>query len=115
MSVLQLCLFWDLSSCFMGSVFGTLGKPPASRTFFSSRPAYLPLKQPTSSEPENISLRALLESHCPSVLSPFRSAWWLFKWVDAAFVLLASGTNALWWSPTDCIFCFRQFFCGRSG
>jgi hypothetical protein len=62
-----------------------LRNPPASKAFFSSRPAYLPLKQPAASE--NISLRALLESHCPSVLSPFRPAWWLFKRVDAQLVL----------------------------
>ena len=29
----------------------------------------------------------ITELHCPSVLSPFRPAWWLFKRVDA-FVLL---------------------------
>src|SRR5712664_1527876 len=66
----------------MGSALGTLGTP-ASKTSFSSRPVYLPLKQPAASE--NTSLRALLELHCPSVLSPFRPAWWLFKRVDALF------------------------------
>jgi hypothetical protein len=65
----------------MGSALGTRGKP--SKTSSSSRPAYIPLKQPAASE--NTSLRALLESHCPSVLSPFRPNWWLFKRVDTFF------------------------------
>jgi hypothetical protein len=64
----------------MVSALRTLRNPPASKAFFSSTPAYLPLKQPAASE--NTSLRALLESHCPSVLSSFRPAWWLFKRVD---------------------------------
>jgi hypothetical protein len=67
----------------MGSALGKLGNPKA---FFSARPAYLPLKQPAASE--NTSLRALLESHCPSVLLPFRPAWWLFKRVDALDLLV---------------------------
>jgi hypothetical protein len=78
------CRFRYLASClhfFMGSTLGTRGKP--SKTSFSSRPAYIRLKQPAASE--NTSLRALLESHCPSVLSPFRPAWWLFKRVDTFF------------------------------
>jgi hypothetical protein len=82
-----------LSHRIMLSALGTLRNPPASKAFFSPRPAYLPLKQPAASE--NISLRALLESHCPSVLSSFRPAWWLFKRVDVQFVLpVLPRTNA---------------------
>ena len=86
---LQLFLFWHLIFTvprIMVSPLCTLRRnPPASKAFFSSRPAYLPLRQPAVSE--NISLRALLESHCPSVLSSFRPTWWLFKRVDVQFVL----------------------------
>ncbi|KAI9446477.1 AB-hydrolase YheT [Lactarius indigo] len=59
----------------MGSVLGTLGHRPGPKTYFSSRPAYVPLKQPAASE--NISLRVLLETHCPSLFSPFRPSRWL--------------------------------------
>jgi len=61
----------------MGSAMGTLGYQAIPKIFFSSRPAYVPLRQPAVSE--NASLRTLLELHCPSLLSRFRPAWWLFK------------------------------------
>jgi len=58
----------------MGSALGILGHP---KSFFPTTPAYLPLRQPAASE--NTSLRTLIEQHCPSLLSPFRPAWWLFN------------------------------------
>jgi hypothetical protein len=61
----------------MGSAMATLGYQATPKTFFSSKPAYVPLTQPAASE--NTSLRALLEAHCPSLLSEFRPARWLFK------------------------------------
>lgn len=61
----------------MGSALGTLGHRPGPRTFFSSKPALIPLRQPAASEAT--SLRLLLETYCPSLFSPFRPSRWLFK------------------------------------
>ncbi|KAI0006014.1 AB-hydrolase YheT [Russula compacta] len=58
----------------MGSALGTLSYLASPKIYFSSRPAYVQLRQPAASE--NTSLRALLELHCPSLLSLFRPAWW---------------------------------------
>ena len=68
----------------MGSALGTLGHRPGPRTYFSSRPAHVPLKQPAVSE--ITSLRVLVETNCPSLFSPFRSSRWLFKQVHAKFL-----------------------------
>ena len=62
----------------MGHAMGTLGSPKIS---FPSRPACVPLRQPAA--PEKISLSTLLDIYCPSLLSEFRPAWWLFKRVHA--------------------------------
>ena len=67
----------------MGSAMAILGYKPTPKTFFSSKPAYVPLRQPAASE--NTSLRTLLEVHCPSLLSEFRPATWLFKRVHTLF------------------------------
>lgn len=61
----------------MGCVLGTLGNRPDPKTYFPSKPAYVPLRQPAASE--NTSLRVLLETYCPSLFSPFCPSWWLFR------------------------------------
>ena len=84
----------------MGFATSRLGyDQPAPKTSFSSRPAHasVPLtgirRQSAAAEAatsENASLRALLEEHCPSLLSEFRPAWWLSKRVPRPVSLLAS-------------------------
>ena len=66
----------------MGSAMGTLGSP---KIVFPSRPASVPLKQAATSESEKVSLWTLLDLYCPSLLSEFRPAWWLFKRVHTLF------------------------------
>ena len=39
-----------------------------------------PLK---NTEPETISLHTLIETRCPSVLTPFEEVWWLFKYAHS--------------------------------
>jgi hypothetical protein len=65
----------------MGSAMSTLGYQATPKTFFSSRPAYVPLRQAVAPS-EDTSLRILLELYCPSLQSEFRPAWWLFKRVQ---------------------------------
>jgi hypothetical protein len=65
----------------MGSAMSALGYQATPKTFFSSKPAYVPLRQAVAPS-ENTSLRMLLELYCPSLLSEFRPAWWLFKRVQ---------------------------------
>ncbi|KAH9079391.1 AB-hydrolase YheT [Lactarius deliciosus] len=61
----------------MGCALGTLGHRSGPKTYLSSRPAYVRLRQPAASE--NISLHLLLETYCPSLFSPFRPSRWLFN------------------------------------
>jgi hypothetical protein len=62
-----------------------------SKVTWPRQPAQLPVQSRGSFEnpdPETISLRTLIETRCPSVLTPFRPAWWLFKYVlDFSFCL----------------------------
>ena len=63
---------------------GGLGYQATAKTILSSRPAHasVPLtrtRRQAQAASENASLRMLLEVHCPSLLSQFRPAWWLFK------------------------------------
>ncbi|KAH9975997.1 hypothetical protein BGW80DRAFT_1250829 [Lactifluus volemus] len=56
-----------------------------SKVTWPRHPAQLPVSKRGSSEnsdSETISLRRLIETRCPSALTPFKPAWWLFNRVD---------------------------------
>ena len=59
-----------------------VGSGSRSRVTWPQKPAQVVVQRRGSlndTEPEKISLRALIETQCPSVLIPFKAAWWLFK------------------------------------
>ncbi|KAI0065353.1 AB-hydrolase YheT [Artomyces pyxidatus] len=61
----------------MGSYLSLSGSH-IPKIFWATTPAYVPLKQRNGQDPaEKTSLRALLQSHCPSLFQKFRPAWWL--------------------------------------
>ena len=74
-------LMGSLLSCFFS--WFSVGSSSHSRVTWPQKPARVvvqrrgPLKV---TEPEMISLRTLIETRCPSVLTPFESVWWLFKY-----------------------------------
>lgn len=60
-----------------------VGSGSRSRITWPQKPAQVVVQRRGSlrdTEPEKISLRTLIETRCPSVLTPFKSAWWLFKY-----------------------------------
>ena len=66
----------------MGCVLSSQASARLPRVHFSSPQVYVSVRK--SGDPESTertSLRALLESKCPSLFSEFRPAWWLFKYV----------------------------------
>lgn len=59
------------------------GSGSRSRVTWPQKPAQVVVQRRGSlrdTEPEKISLRTLIETRCPSVLTPFKPAWWLFKY-----------------------------------
>jgi hypothetical protein len=55
-----------------------------SKVTWPQKPAQVVVQKRGSlrdTELEKISLRTLIETRCPSVLTPFKAAWWLFKYV----------------------------------
>ena len=67
-----------------------------SRVTWPQKPAQVVVHRRGSlgdTEPEKISLRTLIESRCPSVLTPFKAAWWLFKYAFSSSVTLGLVTQ----------------------
>jgi hypothetical protein len=72
-----------------------VGSGSRSRVTWPQKPAQVVVQRRGSlndTEPEKISLRTLIETRCPSVLTPFKGAWWLFKYVPS---LLLSHPSSL--------------------
>ncbi|KDQ60843.1 hypothetical protein JAAARDRAFT_190982 [Jaapia argillacea MUCL 33604] len=63
----------------MGSVLSYMNPTTSSPTLhFSSKPVYLSVRsQSDSGQVESYTLRSLIESKCPSLLTEYRPAWWL--------------------------------------
>jgi hypothetical protein len=60
-----------------------VGSSPHSRVTWPQKPAQVVVQKQgllRDTEPEKISLRELIETRCPNVLTPFKAAWWLFKY-----------------------------------
>ncbi|KAI9440604.1 AB-hydrolase YheT [Lactarius indigo] len=59
-----------------------VGSSSRSRVTWPQNPAQVVVQRRgllRDTEPEKISLRTLIETRCPSVLTPFKAAWWLFN------------------------------------
>ena len=71
----------SLLSCFF--VWFSVGSSSRSRIIWPQEPARVVVQRRgllKVTEPETISLRTLIETRCPSVLTPFEAVWWLFKY-----------------------------------
>jgi hypothetical protein len=68
---------------FIGGVFSFSTMFNASGTptvHFADKPALLPVRKDDGSEEvEEISIKTLLETRCPSLFSEFQPVWWLPK------------------------------------
>ena len=74
-------LMGSLLSCFF--VWFSVGSSSRSRIIWPQEPARVVVQRRgllKVTEPETISLRTLMETRCPSVLTPFEAIWWLFKY-----------------------------------
>ncbi|KAI0272533.1 Alpha/Beta hydrolase protein [Gloeopeniophorella convolvens] len=65
----------------MGSLLSRrpAGHRTRSKVYWPQNPAQLTVKVHDSKTVEKTSLRTLIETRCPSVLTPFKGAWWLFN------------------------------------
>ena len=84
-------------------MFSFLLSSSHSKVTWPRHPAQLPVLSRGSFEnpdsEETISLRRLIETRCPSVLTPFKPPWWLFKYV------LDSSCFFLHLSPNQVVTC----------
>jgi hypothetical protein len=67
-----------------------------SKVTWPQHPAQLALpSRGSSGNPDTISLRTLIETRCPSVFTPFKPVWWLFKYVLAHSFYFCRWTSHL--------------------
>ncbi|KAF8269782.1 AB-hydrolase YheT [Lactarius quietus] len=64
-----------------------------------------------STEPEKISLRTLIETRCPSILTPFKAPWWLFN----GHLQTAYAAISLAFSQADPVVYDRKFLRLKDG
>jgi hypothetical protein len=109
---LQLCLqcathplFFSVNSSATATIMVSfLSSSSNSKVTWPRHPVQLPVLSRGSFEhpdSETISIRRLIETRCPSVLTPFKPAWWLFKYLLHSSCFLFSTSHPMKWSLAD--------------
>jgi len=71
---------------FMGAILSSVGSSRQANdsptVHFPDQPAAVHVKSDSANDsPQRESLRTLVETYCPTLFTPFKPLWWLFKCV----------------------------------